>query len=308
MVAVSVSAKLLPSLVAPPPQESVHFLFKSGRQHPSRSLPDQRIQHVANYVRIFLVLIYFLHGVSLQSVFLTSFTNWKDTPFPLLTHFQFPQLLTLTLRLVRNTLSEAGYAPILTSDPGEMSHLLKEEDPQLILLNLVLPGRDGFELMKDISNMFDVPVIFVSGRGRGQDVARAFELGAADYVVKPFSPTELVARISAALRRRTVEHRTESYLLGDLVIDYVEGRVTMAGRPLQLTPTEYKLLCELSAGAGRVVPHGQLLQRVWGDSSSEDHALLRSCVKNLRQKLGDDARNPSYIITVPRTGYRMAAQ
>ncbi len=212
------------------------------------------------------------------------------------------------LRLVRNTLSEAGYAPILTSDPSEMSHLLKEEDPQLVLLNLVLPGRDGFELMKDISNMSDVPVIFVSGRGRGQDVARAFELGAADYVVKPFSPTELVARISAALRRRTVEHRTESYLLGDLVIDYVEGRVTMAGRPLQLTPTEYKLLCELSAGAGRVVPHGQLLQRVWGDSSSEDHALLRSCVKNLRQKLGDDARNPSYIITVPRTGYRMAAQ
>ena len=105
---------------------------------------------------------------------------------------------------------------------------------------LVLPGTDGFELMRGIPG--EVPVIFLSGRGRGQDIARAFEMGAADYVVKPFSPTELVARVRAALRRRSSFFQRQPYVVGDLTIDFIERTVSVAGRPVPMTPTEYKLL------------------------------------------------------------------
>ena len=152
------------------------------------------------------------------------------------------------LRYVRNTLLQAGYTPILTSDPDEMDHLIETQKPDLVLLNLVLPGADGFELMKRIPDISKVPIIVLSGRGTGQDIARAFEIGAADYVVKPFSPTELVARIRAALRKRAMYEQTRvlaPYQVGDLTIDYMERSVSVAGSPAQLTPTEYKLLFEL---------------------------------------------------------------
>ena len=210
------------------------------------------------------------------------------------------------LRYVRNTLSEAGYTPILTGDPDEMEQLLEVEKPDLVLLNLVLPGTDGFELMKRIPDILDVPVIVLSGRGKGHDITRAFELGAADYVVKPFSPTELVARLKAALRKGAVRRQPEPFSLGDVSIDYMERIVTVSGRLTQLTPTEYKLLYELSTNAGRVLTHDQLLQRVWGEDRSADLRVLRSFVKSLRYKLGDDARNPSYIFTEPSVGYRLA--
>ena len=203
------------------------------------------------------------------------------------------------LRYVRNTLSEAGYTPIVTGDPNEVHQLLKAEDPDLVLLNLVLPGTDGFDLMKRIPNVFRIPVIFLSGRGEDRYVARAFEMGAADYIVKPFSPAELLARISAALRKQTVAQQSAPYVLGDLIINYVERSVTVAGNPVQLTPTEYKLLVELSSKAGHVMPHDDLLQRVWGQDHLGNQHLLRSFVKSIRRKLGDDARNPLYIITEP---------
>ena len=210
------------------------------------------------------------------------------------------------LRYVRNTLSEAGYTPILTGDPDEMEQLLEVEKPDLVLLNLVLPGTDGFELMKRIPDILDVPIIVLSGRGKGHDITRAFELGAADYVVKPFSPTELVARLKAALRKGAVRRQPEPFSLGDVSIDYMERIVTVSGRLTQLTPTEYKLLYELSTNAGRVLTHDQLLLRVWGEDRSADLRVLRSFVKSLRYKLGDDARNPSYIFTEPSVGYRLA--
>ena len=208
------------------------------------------------------------------------------------------------LRYVRNTLSQAGYVPTVTGDPEEMEGLLEAVDPNLVLLNLVLPGTDGFELMKAISG--ETPVIFLSGRGRGQDIAKAFEMGAADYVVKPFSPTELVARVRAALRRRSSFFQRQPYAVGDLAIDFMERTVSVAGRPVSMTPTEYRLLYELAANAGRVVTHDQIIQRVWGEEHTVDERLLRSYIKNLRQKLGDDARNPCYIFTASRTGYRFA--
>ena len=210
------------------------------------------------------------------------------------------------LRYVRNTLSEAGFRLTLTSDPDEVVQLLETERPDLVLMNLVLPGTDGFDLMVRIPDVLEVPIIVLSGRGRGHDIKRAFDLGVSDYVVKPFSPTELVARIRAALRKRALPRQPEPFLLADVAIDYVERSVTVAGHPARITPTEYKLLSELSTNAGRILTHDQLLQRVWGETRSADLRLLRSFVKSLRSKLGDDARNPSYIFTEPSVGYRMA--
>ena len=213
------------------------------------------------------------------------------------------------LRLVRNTLSDAGYTPIVTGDPDEALQLIEQEKPHLILLDMVLPGTDGIELMKRIPEITDAPVIFLSGHGGDQIVARAFEAGADDYMVKPFSPTELAARIEAVLRRRAASDRIrarEPYVLGDLTVNYAERRVTVAGRPVRLTATEYKLLFELSINAGRVLTHDQLLGRVWGRDYSGDSPLLRSFVKKLRGKLKDDANSPRYIFTEPRVGYRMA--
>ena len=213
------------------------------------------------------------------------------------------------LRYVRSILSEAGYSAVVTSEPAELDRLIQVEQPHLVLLNLVLPGTSGFELIKRIPNVFEVPVIFLTGRGREQDFARAFEMGAADYVVKPFAPTELVARIRAALHKRSVYRQAqavEPFRLGDLTINYLERSVTLAGRPVRLTPTQFKLLVELSSNAGRVLTHDELLVKVWGQGHSADQQLLRSFVKGLRSKLGDNARDPVYIFTESGIGYRLA--
>ena len=212
------------------------------------------------------------------------------------------------LRHIRNTLSQAGYTPIVTVNPDETQRLIETENPHLILLDLMLPGTDGIELMQRILGITDAPVIFVSGYGDDRNVARAFREGADDYIVKPFSSTELVARIEAVLRRQTASERVRTrqpYTLGDLRIDYAERRVTVAGRPGRLTATEYKLLYELAVNAGRTLTHDDLLRRVWGPNYLGDARLVRSFVKKVRRKLRDDAANPSYIITEPRVGYRM---
>ena len=213
------------------------------------------------------------------------------------------------LRYVRNVLSDAGHIPIVTGNPNEMIHLLEMERPHLVLLDLILPGTNGFELMKRIREFSNVPVIFLSGSGEEENIVRALELGAADYIVKPFSPTELVARIETALRKQAGPNEAEdrkAYRLADLTVDYAERSVTVSGCPVQLTATEYRMLFELSINAGRVLTHDQLLQRVWGTEYSGEGHLVRVFVGNLRRKLGDDAGNPRYIFTEPRVGYRMA--
>ena len=206
-----------------------------------------------------------------------------------------------TLRHVRDTLADAGYAPLVTGDPREISRILQAEKPRLVLLDLMLPGTDGVQLMQTVPELTDLPVIFISGYGRDETIARALEAGAEDYIVKPFSPTELVARIRAALRRRA---DPVPMVLGDLAIDYDRRRVSVAGRPVELTATEYELLRVLSQGAGRVLTHDTLLRRVWG-ARTVDPKIVRAYVKRLRSKLGDDAQRPVYILTEPRVGYRM---
>ena len=213
-----------------------------------------------------------------------------------------------TLRFVRDALTEAGYQVTATGDPEEALRLMEREQPRLVLLDLVLPGTDGIELMQDILRIADVPVIFLSGYGQDRVIARAFEMGADDYIVKPFSPTELAARVQAALRRRTGSARmapSEPYVKGDLTIDYAQRLVSVAGQPVRLTAIEYDFLRELSVHAGRVLTHQHLLQRVWGKTGPEPPRTIRTHLMRLRRKLGEDAENPRYIFAEPRVGYRM---
>ena len=208
-----------------------------------------------------------------------------------------------TLRLVRDVLSRAGFAPFLTGDPRELPNLIRTEEPGLVLLDLMLPGADGVELMESVPELAGVPVIFVSGYRRDETIARVLELGAADYIVKPFSPTELVARIRAVLRRGA---EPEQFEVGDLSIRYGEREVSVAGRGADLTATEYELLRVLSLNAGRVVTTNSLLRQVWGRRGGGDSERVRTYVKKLRRKLGDDAANPTYIFNKHGVGYRMA--
>ncbi len=212
------------------------------------------------------------------------------------------------LRYVRDVLIRSGYAPVATGDPADVPRLIAEEKPHLVLLDLVLPGGDGIELMNDIRKRADVPVIFLSVYGQDETVARALDMGAADYVVKPFSPTELAARIRAALRKRLDPFQGEPsgpYGVGGLGVDYALRRVTLDGEPVELTATEYSVLYELAVHAPRTLTHAVLLQQVWGPERVGEPWLVRNVVKRLRHKLGDDADDPRYIITEPRVGYRM---
>ena len=207
-----------------------------------------------------------------------------------------------TLRYVRDALTAAGYAPVVTGDPREVDDLVKTHKPQLVLLDLVLPGTDGVEMMQRVPALEDLPVIFISGYGRDETIARALELGASDYIVKPFSPTELTARIRAALRRWA---GAEPFVLGDLAIHYEGRRVSVAGQAVQLTATEFELLRVLSVNAGRVLTYDSLLRQVWDGRNAGNVKLVRAFVKRLRQKLGEDTARPSYVLTERGVGYRM---
>ena len=214
----------------------------------------------------------------------------------------------LTLRSVRDALSAAGFRPVVTADPDEALLLMAEHRPGLALLDLMLPERDGVELMGDLLAVSRIPVIFLSVYGRDEVVAKVLEQGATDYIVKPFSPTELVARVRAALRRSGEPQHpepAEPFVLGDLTIDYERRRVTLSGNPVELTPTQYDLLAALAAEAGRVVTHDRLLRRVWSPGKPGNLRVLRTHLMRLRHKLGEDGSNPRYILAEPRVGYWM---
>ena len=207
------------------------------------------------------------------------------------------------LRFVRRALSEAGYAPLVTGAPDDLARIIRTEKPHLVLLDLVLPGRDGIELMQQVPELSDLPVIFISAYRRDETVAQALEAGAADYIAKPFSPTELVARVRAALRRHV---EPAPFVLGALAIDYAQRQVTLGGEPVDLTATEYELLRVLSLDAGRVVTFETLLRRVWAKHQNADANLVRIFIRNLRRKLGDSATSPAYLFNRRGVGYHMA--
>ena len=206
-----------------------------------------------------------------------------------------------TLRFVGDALRATGYSPILADGQQEWSGIVSTAKPHLILLDL-LPGTDGIQLMESLRELTDLPVIVVTTYGRDETVARALDAGAVDYIVRPFSPTELTTRIGAALRRRA---EPEPFVLRDLAIDYEGRRVTVAGRSVQLTATEYDLLRVLSRDPRRVKTYDYLIHQVWGGPEAADPTLVRAFVKKVRRKLGDDATRPVYILNERGVGYRM---
>ena len=207
-----------------------------------------------------------------------------------------------TLRYVRDALADAGYDPIVTGDHMEVPHIIQAEKPGLVLLDLLLPDADGIKLMESVHELAELPVIFISAYGRDETIARALELGAEDYLVKPFSPTELVARIGVALRSRV---EPEPLLLGDLAVDFDRRQVTVDGIGVDLTGKEFELLRVLSLNAGRVMNFESLIRQVWGGRGYANKKLVRTLIKALRRKLGDDARAPTFIFNVHGVGYRM---
>lgn len=213
------------------------------------------------------------------------------------------------LRHLQNSLTKAGYQIIVTSDPSDVISLIEMEEPELVLLDLLLSGTTGFDLLKQIREVSGVPVIMLSARERVEDTVRALRMGADDYIGKPFSSSELLARIEAALRRRVRPDQIEvlqPYRMDGLMIDFTRRRVMVDEEEVRLTATEYKLLYELATNAGRVLTHDQILQRVWGPEYSGETQLVRAFIRNLRRKLKDDANAPTYIFTEPQVGYRMA--
>ena len=212
------------------------------------------------------------------------------------------------LRYLQRMLEQEGFKTTVTRQPAEFLKLAESESPDLVLMDMVLPGANGLELVKRLREFSGVPVIFLTARDDSGSAVQALQAGADDYVTKPFSGQELVARIQAALRRRLLPDTLEvrpPFALHELEINFTERRVTVAGEPVMLSATEYKLLYELATHAGRVLTHEQILHRVWGQEYSGEAELVRSFIRNLRKKIGDDARQPRYIFTEPQVGYRM---
>ena len=210
-----------------------------------------------------------------------------------------------TLRYVRDILRTAGYTALSTGDHGKLSSLIRTEKPSLVLLDLMLPGTDGIELMEQVPELADVPVIFISAYGRDETIAKALDAGAADYIVKPFSSTELTARVRAVLRRRA---EFASFELDGLSIDYNRRRVTVRGHPVKLTATEYEVLRILSRNAGQVSTYRTLLRQAWSNYQGVvDPKLVHAVVQTLRRKLGENGRQAAYILNERRVGYRMPA-
>jgi len=214
--------------------------------------------------------------------------------------------------LIRSNLAVRGYDVIVAGDGRRALALLETEGPEIILLDLMLPDIDGFDLCRQVRERSNVGVIVVSARGGDRDKVAALNLGADDYMTKPFSIEELLARIAATLRRTrpaadAAGAPTRIALAGELELDLAAQQVLRAGEPLHLTPTEFALLRELAGERGKVLTHAQLLRRVWGLGYETETEYVRVYVRRLRAKLESEGE-PPLIITQPRVGYRLAAE
>lgn len=212
------------------------------------------------------------------------------------------------LRFIKTSLSFAGYDLITAATGSAALTLFEQEQPDLLLLDLGLPDIDGTEVLKEIRSYSIVPIIIVTSRDDEKDKVLGLELGADDYLTKPFGARELEARIQAVLRR--VEWSPQpndiaEFDFNDLHVDFRRRRVRARNEEVHLTPTEYELLRMLIQHTGQVLLHGDLLSRVWGEEYRNDLAILRVNISRLRQKLEEDPRNPRYIVTVPGVGYTM---
>ena len=210
--------------------------------------------------------------------------------------------------LVRLWIERAGYRALAAYEGKEALRLFHEARPELVLLDIALPGQSGWEVCQRIRDLSDVPILMVTVRGEEADRVKGLGLGADDYITKPFSFRELVARVDAALRRATLPRAAGAphrYAAGQLVIDFDMRQVFRDGVPLSLTPKEYRLLAYLAENAGRLLSHGEILLHVWGPEFTSDVDYVRMYVHALRQKIEPDPGHPHFLLTEHGAGYRL---
>jgi two-component system KDP operon response regulator KdpE len=209
-------------------------------------------------------------------------------------------------RLLRNTLSVQDFRVVEAATGGEALDSARRDKPDLVILDLGLPDIDGIEVIRALRTKSQVPIVVLSSRGDEKGKVTALDLGADDYVTKPFGVDELMARIRAALRHRLQEQgSTPVFRSGDLAVDLVHRRVSVGSHDVRLSPKEYEILRQFVMHAGKVLTHRHLLREVWGGEDSADVQALRVFVRQLRQKIEADPEQPRHIVTEPGVGYRL---
>jgi len=210
-------------------------------------------------------------------------------------------------RMIHRMLEIEEYRVISVASGEEALDLLDTNEPDIILLDIMMPGMDGIAVCQHIRQSSGVPIIMVTAKDDDAAKVRGLDSGADDYVTKPFSTNELVARVRTVLRRQTAdqEHTDPKFVSGKLTIDFLRRRVTVGETEVNLTATEYRLLVYLARNAGRLLTPDQLLEKVWGEEYAGETHILQVNIARLRQRLGDSATNPRYIRTRPGIGYMM---
>ena len=205
-------------------------------------------------------------------------------------------------------LRRAGFLVVLAHDAEQALQVWEAEQPDLIILDIQLPGKDGLALCREIRAMSPVPIILLTVRNSDEDIVLGLEIGADDYLTKPFSPKQLIARARAVLRRSSTVPKQAQLVAGELVLDTAEQVVRTSYGEVRLTPLEFRLLHYLLINRGQIVPTEAILTHVWGYADSGDRALLKQLVYRLRQKMESLGTNGQYIETFPGVGYRIAKE
>jgi two-component system, OmpR family, KDP operon response regulator KdpE len=206
------------------------------------------------------------------------------------------------------SLTSQGYDIVAAASGQEALSKVGSQHPELIILDLILPDIDGVEITRRLRQWTQIPIIILSVRGSENDKIAALDAGADDYLTKPFSAGELLARIRVAWRHKSHPFEESVFNNGVLSVDLTTRRIAVSGQEVQLTPTEYDILRALIHHAGRVVTHRQLLQEVWGEQYGDELHMLHVNISNLRRKIEPDPARPSYIITEPGVGYRLKTE
>lgn len=210
------------------------------------------------------------------------------------------------LNFLSSKLKVSGYEVLTATNAFEALEAVQAQEPDLVVLDVLMPRKDGFETLKELRTFSSVPVIILSAKGANADKVKGLSLGADDYLAKPFSPDELVARIEAVRRRLSPDEKRknrESISSGDLTIDFQKRIVLVRGEEIRLTRIEWLLLSELTQHTGSLMLYSDLLTRVWGREYRDDVQILRTWISRLREKIESDPTNPKLIRTVPKTGY-----
>lgn len=213
------------------------------------------------------------------------------------------------LKLLEANLKSSGYAVLTAADGEQALRIFEREMPDLVLLDLMLPKMDGYAVCRRIREFSAVPVIMLTARSEHVDLIHGFEVGADDYLTKPFSIAELLMRVAAVLRRSKWPEEIvtrDVFKAGPIEVDFAQHLVTSGGNAVKLTPTEYRLLAYMASNANRVLTHRELLRAVWGPEYGEETEYLRVYIRYLRQKLEPEPSDPKYLLTQPGAGYMLS--